>query len=266
MRKHCRPTLTLVCICTLNLGRVEAGDTPSGGDLPGSVVHSWLANSFATQKGHQSVPVTAIAIAVTPDGTLFSAGVAEGYGGVASYKDGKLVTKYDYDSGFGSSASAVAVDDSYVYIGTGVGLFRSRLGDEAYNRTPSTGGSIHGLALRAAELYLSDSAAGKIRVLDTATMKEVRSFTAPSPGPIAVGADGRIWVVEGKLGNEPFDKGGRKIISFSKDGQAGPEITDFESPCALTFDPTGHLLVGGLNRHSQIWIYDVAPCSETRPG
>ena len=86
------------------------------------------------------MPVTAIAIAVTPDGTVFSAGVAEGYGGVASYKDGKFVTKYDYDSGFGSSASAVAVDDSYVYIGTGVGLFRTRLGDEAYNRTPITGG------------------------------------------------------------------------------------------------------------------------------
>jgi hypothetical protein len=204
------------------------------------------------------VPVTAIAIAVTPDGTVFSAGVAEGYGGVASYKAGKFVTKYDYDSGFGSSASAVAVDDSYVYIGTGVGLFRTRLGDEAYNRTPITGGSIHGLALRAAELHLSDSAAGKIRVLATATMTEVRSFAAPSPGPIAVGAGGQIWVVQGKPGKEPFDRGGLKIISFSKDGQPGPEITDFENPCALTFDPKGRLLVGGLNRHSQIWIYDVA--------
>ncbi len=115
-----------------------AAQLPVGGDLPGSVIHSWLANSFSRDKGHQSVPVTAIAIAVTPDGTVFSAGVAEGYGGVASYKDGKFVTKYDYDSGFGSSASAVAADDAYVYIGTGVGLFRTRLGDEAYNRTPIT--------------------------------------------------------------------------------------------------------------------------------
>ncbi len=258
MQKYCFHKLALACLCTLNLGRVEARDTPSGGDLPGSVVHSWLANSFATQKGHQSVPVTAIAIAVTPDGTVFSAGVAEGYGGVASYKAGKFITKYDYDSGFGSSASAVAVDDSYVYIGTGVGLFRTRLGDEAYNRTPSTSGSIHGLALRNGELYLSDAQAGRVRVLDTATMKEVRSFAAPSPGPIAVGADGQIWVVQGKLGEEPFDRGGVKIISFSQDGQPGPEITDFENPCALTFDPKGRLLVGGLNRHSQIWIYDVA--------
>jgi hypothetical protein len=229
-----------------------------GGDLPGTVVHSWLGNSFATQKGHQSVPVTAIAIAVTPDGTVFSAGVAEGYGGVASYNAGKFVTKYDYDSGFGSSASAVAVDDAYVYIGTGAGLFRTRLGDETYNRTPSTGGSIHGLALRSGELYLSDSKAGRVRVLETATMKEVRSFAAPIPGPIAVGDNGQIWVVQGKPGEEPFDRGGLKIISFSKGGQPGPEITDFKNPCALTLDPKGQLLVGGLNRHCQIWIYDVA--------
>ncbi|MBZ0258192.1 hypothetical protein K8I31_19155, partial [bacterium] len=226
-----------------------------GGDLPGTVVHSWLANSFATQKGHQSVPVTAIAIFVAPDGTVFSAGVAEGYGGVASYKAGKFVTKYDYESGFGSSASAVAVDDTYVYIGTGVGLFRTRLGDEAYNRTPSTGGSIHGMALRSGEIYLSDSKVGRVRVLETATMKEVRSFAVPSPGPIAVGDNGQIWVVQGKPGKEPFDRGGLKILSFSKEGQPGPEITDFENPCALTFDPKGQLLVGGLNRHCQIWIY-----------
>ncbi len=257
MRTHPFYRLTLACLCTLNPGRAGAGDAPSRDDLPGTVVHSWLANSFATQKGHQSVPVTAIAIAVTPDGTVFSAGVAEGYGGVASYKAGKFVTKYDYDSGFGSSASAVAVDDTYVYIGTGVGLFRTRLGDEAYNRTPSTGGSIHGLALRNGELYLSDSKAGRIRVLKTATMKEVRSFPAPSPGPIAVNGKGQIWVVQGKPGEEPFDRGGLKIISFSQEGQSGPEITDFENPCALAFDPKGQLLVGGLNRHSQVWFYDV---------
>ncbi len=237
---------------------VRAADAPPGSDMPGSVVHSWVANSFATQKGHESVPVTAIAIAVTPDGTVFSAGVAEGYGGVASYKAGKFITKYDYDSGFGSSASAVAVDDSYVYIGTGVGLFRTRLGDESYNRTPVTGGNIHGLFLRGGELYVSDSAVGKIRVLATATMKEVRAFSAPMPGQIAVGADERIWAIQGKPGKEPSHTGGVKVISFSKDGRPGPEIIDFENPCALTIDSKGRLLVGGLNRHSQVWIYDVS--------
>lgn len=79
------------------------------------MIQSWLANSFSQTQGHQFVPVNVSGIAVTPDGTVFSSGVAEGYGGVASYKDGKFVTKYDYDSGFGSSASAVAADDSYVY-------------------------------------------------------------------------------------------------------------------------------------------------------
>ncbi len=230
----------------------------AGGDLPGKVIHSWLANSFCRDQGHHSVPVTGIAIAVTPDGTVFSAGVAEGYGGVASYKDGKFVTKYDYDSGFGSSASAVMVDDTYVYIGTGVGLFRTRLGDESYNRTPITAGKINGLALFDGELYMSDSAADKIRVLATATMKEVRTIAAPSPGPLAVGADGRVWVIQGKPGEKSFDTGGLKVISFFKDGGRAPEIADFENPCALAVDSKGRLLVGGLNRHSQIWIYDVS--------
>ncbi len=257
VKRRYRNPLWWACYFTFLLVRVDAAESVTNGDLPGSVIHSWLANSFATQTGHQSVPVTAIGIAVTPDGTVFSAGVAEGYGGVASYKEGRFVTKYDYDSGFGSSASAVAVDESYVYIGTGVGLFRTRLGDESYNRTPITGGSINGLALRGGELHLSDSAAGKIRVLATATMQELRTFAAPTPGPIAIAASGQIWVVQGKPGAEPFDRGGVKLVSFSKDGQPGPEITGFENPCALTFNPGGQLLVGGLNRHSQIWIYDV---------
>jgi hypothetical protein len=238
--------------------RAAAVQPSTVGEMPGKVIQSWLANSFSRDKGHHSVPVNIAGIAVTPDGTVFSAGVAEGYGGVASYKDGQFVTKYDYDSGFGSSASAVAVDDSYVYIGTGVGLFRTRRGDESYNRTPITGGKISGLALFDGELYLSDSAAGKIRVLATATMKEVRSFAAPRPGTIAVGANSRVWVIQGKPGEEAFYTGGLKVISFSKEGQPGPEIADFENPCALALDLKGRLLVGGLNRHSQVWIYDVS--------
>ena len=245
-------------VSAADLSRAAAVQPSTVGELPGKVIQSWLANSFSRDKGHHSVPVNIAGIAVAPDGTVFSAGVAEGYGGVASYKDGQFVTKYDYDSGFGSSASAVAVDDSYVYIGTGVGLFRTRRGDESYNRTPITGGKISGLALFDGELYLSDSAAGKIRVLATATMKEVRSFAAPRPGTIAVGANSRVWVIQGKPGKEAFYTGGLKVISFSKEGQPGPEIADFENPCALALDLKGRLLVGGLNRHSQVWTYDVS--------
>ena len=225
------------------------------------MVHSWLANSFATEQGHQSVPVNVCGICVTPDGTVFSAGVSEAFGGVGSYKDGRFVTKYDYDSGFGSSASSVAADDKYVYIGTEVGLFRTRRDDSAYNRTPIVKGNLHGLAIHDGELYLSDYDAGKIRVLATATMTEARAIPVLRPGPLAVGADGRVWVIQGKSSKEPylsFYTGGQKIISFSKDGDAGPEIEDFENPCALAVDAKGRLLAGGLNRHSQVWIYDVS--------
>ncbi len=95
----------------------------AGDDLPGMDVHSWMANSFARQQGHQWLPVRVCGIGVTPDGTVFSAGVAEGEGGVASYKGGEFVTKYDDERGFGGSASAVAADDAYVSIGPPLACF-----------------------------------------------------------------------------------------------------------------------------------------------
>lgn len=248
------PTLLLILLAFDPAHRTVAAET--NGDLPGKVIHSWIANSFSRQQGHQSVPVNVSGIAVLPDGTVFTSGVAEGYGGVASYKSGQFVTKYDYDSGFGSSASAVAADDSFVYIGTGVGLFRTRRGDEKYNRTRTTHEPIHGLALRDGELYISEKTA--IRVISSASMKETRSIRTTAPGPLAVGADGRVWVIQGKPGDEPFYTGGSRILSFAKDGTPGAEITDFESPCALAIDLKGRLLVGGLNRHCQVWIYDVS--------
>ncbi|WP_435011470.1 hypothetical protein P12x_002782 [Tundrisphaera lichenicola] len=240
---------------------VGFGPCAAGDELPGIVINSWLANSFSRDKGHESVPVSVCGIGVTADGTVFSAGVAEGYGGVASYKDGRFVTKYDYDSGFGSSASSVAADEEYVYIGTEAGLFRTRREDEGYNRAPITRANIQGLALRDGELYLSDYDAARVRVLSTTTMKEIRSFPATSPGPITVAADGRIWVIQGKPAKEPYLSyytGGLKVVSYSKDGKTGPEITDFENPCSLTTDSKGRLLLGGLNQHGQVWIYDVS--------
>lgn len=143
------------------------------------------------------MPVSVCGICVTPDGTVFYAGVAEGCGGVASYKDGQFVTKYDYDSGFGSSSLAVAADSDYVYIGTEAGLFRTRRGDEGFNRTPVVPGKFYGLALSDGELDVSDYDASKIRVFTTITMQEARSFPAPSPGPLTVSIDGRIWVIQG---------------------------------------------------------------------
>ncbi len=68
-----------------NALRPSAGD-----DLSGKVIHSWLANSFFREQGHQWVPVNVWDIGVTRDGTVFSAGVAEYGGGVGSYKDGRI--------------------------------------------------------------------------------------------------------------------------------------------------------------------------------
>lgn len=249
-----------IVILSSTLG-VSSADALADRDLPGTVVHSWLANSFANEAGHQFVPVNICGIGVTPDGTVYSAGVSEAFGGVASYKDGQFVTKYDYDSGWGSSSSAVVADAEYVYIGTGAGLFRTRVGDTDYNRTAILRGNFHGLAIREDELYVSDYDSSRVRVLSTVTMEEKRSFAATTPGPLAVGADGKVWVIEGKQSKDPsesFYTGGAKIVSYSATGEIGDEISDFENPCSLALDGKGRLLVGGLNKHGQIWIYDVS--------
>lgn len=258
-----RTLLTLggACLLPAEPGNIDAPLRSPSDDLPGRVVHSWLANSFAAEKGHQFVPVNVCGIGVTADGTVFSAGVSEAFGGVASYKQGQFVTKYDYDSGWGSSSTSVVADADFVYIGTSAGLFRTRRGDTSYNKTPVLKGDFQGLALRNGELYVSDFGSHRVRVLSTATMKEVRSFSAVKPGPLAVGSDGRVWLIQGKPAKEPylsFYTGGSKIASYARDGKPGPAIADFENPCAIAVDKKGRLMVGGLNKHCQVWIYDVS--------
>jgi hypothetical protein len=202
IRKH----TGLASLCVLLAATVVAPSIAKAVDgghrdaLPGTVVNSWVANSFQKQKGHYFVPVNISALAASADGTVFSSGCAEGYGGVGSYKDGKFVTKYDYSCGFASSSNAIAADDTYVYIGTAVGLFRTRRGQEGQNHSTIVGGAINGLAIRGGELYVSQ-ASGEIQVYSTETMKPLRSFDAGHPGQIAVGADGRVWTVQGNDGS-----------------------------------------------------------------
>ena len=64
-------------------------------------------------------------------------------------------------------------------------------------------------------------------------MKEVRAFAAAKPGPLAVGGDGRMWVIEGKPAKEPylsFYTGGVKIVSYTANGEAGPKSRTLRIP------------------------------------
>ena len=181
--------------------------------------------------------------------------------------DGGFIARYDrFESGFGDPVKCVAADTNYVFWGTpGKGILRSGHGGGgagAYT-TFLDGKIITGLFVKNGKLYVSNFSDGKIHVFDIATMTEVRSWPCPNPTRLAVDHAGNVWVIRWDAAStqKPHEGSvwwGDKMVSFSSTGTPGPEITDFEKPLALAVNQSGQLLVGGLNEHSQIWIYDIS--------
>lgn len=242
-------------------------------DPPGSYYTSWLGNTYMDAAGHKNVTEELADFCLSPNGKVFTAGYAESWGGGAEYKadDGAFIARYDrFESGFGDPVKAVAADSNFVFWGTpGKGLLRSRHGGGGAGAyTTFLGGKIiTGLSVRNGKLYVSNFSEGKIHVYDIAKMTEDRSWACPHPTRLTVDHAGNVWVIRWNAAStqKPHEGSvwwGDRILSFSSTGTPGPEITDFEKPLALAVNQSGHLLVGGLNEHSQIWVYSIsgAPC------
>ena len=237
-------------------------------DPPGTYSSSWLGNTYMDAKGHKNVTEELADMCVSPNGRLFTAGYAETWGGGASYltADGGFVARYDrFESGFGDPVKAVAADTNFVFWGTpGKGILRSGHGGggKGSYTTFLPGKIITGLFAKDGKLYVSNFSDGKIHVYDIATMTEDRGWSCPDPTRLTVDQAGNVWVIKWNRASiqKPHAGSmwwGEKIVSFSSTGIPGPEITDFEKPLALAVNNSGQLLVGGLNQHSQIWIYDI---------
>jgi hypothetical protein len=238
-------------------------------DPPGSYSTSWLGNSYMDADGHKTVTEELADLCLSPNGKLFSAGYAEAWGGGAEYNasDGSFVARYDrFESGFGDPVKAVAANADFVFWGTpGKGLLRSGQGGGGAGsyRTFLPGKIITGLFVKNSKLYVSNFSDGKIHVYDIATMTEHRSWACPDPTKLTVDKAGNVWVIKWNSAStqKPQDGSmwwGEKIVSFSSSGIPRPEITNFEKPLALAVNNIGQLLVGGLNQHSQIWVFDIS--------
>ncbi len=237
-------------------------------DPPGTYSTSWLGNTYMDMNGKSNVTESLDDICVSPNGHVFSAGYAETWGSGASYNasDGGFIARYDrFESGFGDPVKSVAADDHYVYYGTpGKGILRAPHGGAQGDYTPFLRDKdIQGLFIKHGKLYVSDFGDGKIRVLDVSTMTEEQSWACANPTKLTVDNAGNVWVVIYSPSSvQPPNNGpmwwGEKVRSFSSTGTAGPEITDFAKPLSVAVDNSGQLLVGGLNEHSQVWIYDIS--------
>jgi len=248
---------------------IQAVHAEAPTDPPGDYVTSWLGNTYLDKNGMKNVTEELVDICLSPNGKVFSAGYAESGGGGAAYlaADGSFAARYDrFESGFGDPVKAVAADDKFVFWGTpGKGVMKSGLngGGAGSYTTFLDGKIITGLFVKDRQLYISNYSDGKIHVYDLAAMKEMRSWPCPNPTRLTVDQTGKVWVVKWDSGSaqKPHEGSiwqGEKVVSFSAAGKPGPEITDFEKPLAVAIDNNNQLLVGGLNKHSQIWIYNIS--------
>ncbi len=237
---------------------------------------SWIGNSFSG--GDKWVQIQISGMYVAPDGTIYTNSIWDEAGReVGIYRDGDVIGKADDLHGWGRhGGDAITVDDKYMYVAMqqsgidqkkegfppkGTKWYCVRRYDLTGKTAPFTNGKgwdksmlivsnkdeVTGLATVGQELFVSDSAANKVRVYNKSTMKELRSFDLAKPGNIAVDKTGNLWIIKGK-----------QVVHYSKQGkQLNGIISNLSNPSAVAINNRDRLLVAENGQNQQIFIYDI---------
>ncbi len=247
-----------------------------------SYTTSWIGNTFSG--GSKWVQNFVDGMYVAPNGTVYTNSVWDEAGREAGiYKDGDVIGNASATHGWGrGGGGSVTANSKYIYIAmtqepsgnsgedyppSGKKWYCVRRynlsgspapfsGGRGYDNSMlivSTSGDVTGLAAAGSELYVSDRAANRIRVYDTETMNEVRSWSFARPRQIAVDPQGDLWIIQAKgASNAP------KILHYSKTGTLlSGQITDVVAPTALAVDNQGRLLVAENGPRQQVLIYNI---------
>ncbi len=243
---------------------------------------SWIGNTF--RGGDKWVQNNIEAMYVAPNGIVYTNSIWDESGREAGiYKDGDVIGKLSDTHGWSrGGGQAVTANSKYVYIAMRQGSVNRKDQDyppdgttwycvRRYNLSGkpapfaegrgwdksmliiSDKSKVTGLATAGKELYVSDAAANRVRVYNTDTMKELRSFSVARPGVITVDKQGNLWIIQGKNSDTPA-----KIRHYSQEGkQLPPEITDVVEPSAIAVDRQGRLLVAENGPRQQVLIYKI---------
>ena len=119
--------------------------------------------------------------------------------------------------------------------------------------------AVKGLAADARRLYVSDPAHGQVRVFDAETLAPVTQWPCDRPGKLALGAAGRLWVLQSGAGP------GRRVLCL--DTRTGaPLPSQIRGPAG--WDPSGiaadgleHVLVADSGPDQDVKIYSVKSSS-----
>ena len=245
---------------------------------------SWIGNTFGG--GSKWVQIQISAMYVASDGTVYTNSVWDEAGREAGiYQDADAIGKASNLHGWGrTGGEAVTANSKYLYIAMTQGAIDRMVvqdyppsqtnwhcvrrynlsgepapfaGGRGYDKSMlivSTSGQVTGLANAGGELYVSDSAANRIRVYDTETLAELRSWSSDRPKQIAVDTQNNLWILQTKDASNP-----PKILHYSKTGTLlSQKITDVVDPTALAIDRQGRLLVAENGPRQQVLIYDLS--------
>ncbi|MHC5735825.1 NHL repeat-containing protein [Nostoc sp.] len=243
---------------------------------------SWIGNTIGS--GNLRVQNNIEAMYVAPDGTVYTNSHWDEAGMEAAiYKDGKVIGAIGDTHGWSrGGGKAVTVNSKYIYIAMTQGSrgktnedyppegttwhcvrrydlsgkpapFLNGRGWDKSMLITSNKSEVTGLATVENELYVSDFAANRIRIYDTDTMKEIRSFTVANPGAITIDPQKNLWIIQSKNGSNPA-----KILHYSQSGkQLSQQIADIVEPTAIAIAHQGKLLVAENGPRQQMLIYDI---------
>jgi hypothetical protein len=103
----------------------------------------------------------------------------------------------------------------------------------------STSDQVTGVANAGSELYVSVSSTNRIRIYDSETLAELRSWSSDRPKQIAVDNQSNLWILQGKDASNP-----PKILHYSKTATLlSKQITNLVHPTALAIENKDRLLV-----------------------
>jgi hypothetical protein len=118
----------------------------------------------------------------------------------------------------------------------------------------STSDQVTGVANAGSELYVRVSSTNRIRVYDSQTLAELRSWSSDRPKQIAVDTQSNLWILQATDASNP-----PKILHYSKTGSlSSQKITDIVDPTAVAINPQGRLLVTENGPRQQVLIYDIS--------
>ncbi|AFY45112.1 NHL repeat containing protein [Nostoc sp. PCC 7107] len=238
---------------------------------------SWIGNTFGG--GDKWVQNNIEAMYVAPNGTVYTNSHWDEAGREAGiYKDGNVIGIVEDTHGWSrSGGKAVTANSKYIYITLGQGAigktdkdyppegttwytvrrynlagkpapFNKGRGWDKSMLIVSNQSEVTGLATVGNELYVSDYATNKIRVYNSETMQELRSFSVANPGAIAIDKQANIWVLQNQ----------NKILRYSPTGKQLPQqITNIPKPTAIAIDHQGRLLVADNSQRQQVLIYNI---------